>query len=188
MRRSERIIGRRREQVNGVLRVGAPLLALALCGSTGCTHDAAAARAYERAQAHVEKDEIDEAVRELESIVAKYPETEIAATAREDLTLYRGLTEAVETYPERRLRDTMIRAARAVYTYRGRRGSWPTSLDAVRAPDDPWGRPFLYKTKPGGGYVLGCLGADGQAGGEGEARDLYIEDRSFVSRPSVALP
>ncbi len=187
MRRSERIIGRAREQVNGALRVGAPVLVLALCSSSGCTHDAAAARAYERAQAHVESDEIEDAVRELESIVAKYPETEVAGKAREDLTLYRGLTEAVETYPERRVRDTMIRAARAVYNYR-RRGSWPKSLDDVRAPNDPWGRPLLYKLKSGGGYVLGCLGADGQPGGEGEAQDLFIEDRSFVSRPSVTLP
>jgi hypothetical protein len=183
VRRSERIIGRSLGQVNGALA-----LTIAFVSCTACTHESAATRAYERAQAHVEKDEIDEAVRELETIVERYPETEVAGRAREDLTLYRGLTEAVESYPERRVRDSMIRAARAVYTYKGRRGSWPQTLDAVRAPQDPWGRPLLYKVKPGGGYVLGCLGSDGQPGGEGEARDLFIEDRSFVHRPSVALP
>jgi general secretion pathway protein G len=178
-----RIIGRSLGQVNGAWL----LLLFTLVVCVACTHESAATRAYERAQAHIEKDEIDAAVRELQTIVDRYPETKVASQAREDLTLYRGLTEAVATYPARRLRDSMVRAARAVYTYR-RRGSWPPSLDAVRAPDDPWGRPFLYKVKPGGGFVLGCLGSDGQPGGEGEARDLFIEDQRFVENPSVSLP
>jgi len=173
-----------------MVRRGAPSVALlvALLVVAGCTRESAAERAYERAQQHIESDEIDEAVRELESIVETYPDTEIARTAREDLTLYRGLSAAVDAYPERRVRDTMIRTARAVYTFRSRRGSWPASLEAVRAAADPWGRPLLYKLKPGGGYVLGCLGSDGQPGGDGEARDWFIEDRGFVSRPSVELP
>ena len=178
-----RIIGRSLGQVNG-----AWLFLLALVACAACTHESAATRAYEKAQAHIEKDEIDDAVKELEAIVERYPETKIASQAKEDLTLYRGLTEAVETYPERSVRDSMIRAARQVWLYRSRRGSWPQTLDAVRAPQDPWGRPLLYKVKPGGGYVLGCLGSDGQPGGDAEARDLFIEDRSFVRQPSVALP
>ncbi|MDE2385447.1 MAG: type II secretion system major pseudopilin GspG [Alphaproteobacteria bacterium] len=38
---------------------------------------------------------------------------------------------------------------------------------------DPWGRPYLYK-QPGehGNFDLSSLGRDGQAGGEGEDRDL----------------
>lgn len=154
----------------------------------GCSKESAAERAYERVQEHIENDEIDEAIRELESIVDSYPETEVARTAREDLTLYRGLADAVDAYPERRVRDAMIRTARSVYNYRSRRGAWPVSLDAVKAAGDPWGRPFLYKVKPRGGYVLGCFGSDGVPGGEGEARDWFIEDRSFVARPTVELP
>lgn len=42
-------------------------------------------------------------------------------------------------------------------------------------PNDPWGRPYLYRF-PGehnpGGYDLYSLGSDGMLGGEGEARDV----------------
>ncbi len=40
-------------------------------------------------------------------------------------------------------------------------------------PNDPWGRPYLYKA-PGehGDIDLYSLGADGQAGGNGEASDV----------------
>ena len=40
-------------------------------------------------------------------------------------------------------------------------------------PMDPWGRPYLYQA-PGshGEYDLVSFGADGQAGGEGEAADV----------------
>jgi general secretion pathway protein G len=43
-------------------------------------------------------------------------------------------------------------------------------------PTDPWGRPYLYRT-PGsrGDFDLLSLGKDGQAGGEGDARDIVIE-------------
>jgi len=96
--RIERIMGRANEQVNGGMRSCALLVALlvALFGVTGCSDESAAQRAYERAQRHIESDEIDEAVQVLESIVETYPETEIARTAREDLTLYRGLSVAVD--------------------------------------------------------------------------------------------
>ena len=42
-------------------------------------------------------------------------------------------------------------------------------------PEDPWGRPYLYRSPPeagGTGYELRTLGADGAPGGEGEDADL----------------
>ncbi|MBP6998982.1 MAG: type II secretion system major pseudopilin GspG [Tepidiphilus sp.] len=41
-------------------------------------------------------------------------------------------------------------------------------------PNDPWGRPYLYKN-PGrhGSPDVYSLGADGKAGGEGEDADIY---------------
>lgn len=42
-------------------------------------------------------------------------------------------------------------------------------------PDDPWGRPYLYRS-PGeesrGGFDLYTLGLDGEPGGEGEDADI----------------
>lgn len=45
-------------------------------------------------------------------------------------------------------------------------------LKSANALNDPWGRPYVYRS-PGsrGPYDLSSLGADGQPGGEGENRD-----------------
>lgn len=39
-------------------------------------------------------------------------------------------------------------------------------------PQDPWGRPYLYRVQSQGGFELQTLGRDGKPGGEGEDRDL----------------
>ena len=40
-------------------------------------------------------------------------------------------------------------------------------------PDDPWGRPYLYRVQsPGTGFELQTLGRDGRPGGEGEDADI----------------
>ncbi|AWF81501.1 type II secretion system protein GspG [Microbulbifer sp. A4B17] len=46
-----------------------------------------------------------------------------------------------------------------------------------KAPKDPWGYEYQY-ISPGsaGAYDLFTLGADGKAGGEGEAADIYVTD------------
>jgi general secretion pathway protein G len=73
-------------------------------------------------------------------------------------------------------------------------GRYPTSEEGLRAlrdkpdtlpawggpyldkgvPNDPWGRPYVYKF-PGehGPYDLSSLGADGTEGGEGENMDIH---------------
>ncbi len=49
-------------------------------------------------------------------------------------------------------------------------------LKKGRLPQDPWGRPFIYRrTGTGAGYELLSLGADGRPGGEGEAADIRGE-------------
>jgi general secretion pathway protein G len=72
-------------------------------------------------------------------------------------------------------------------------GNYPTTEEGLRAlkekpsnasawggpyldkaiPNDPWGRPYIYKC-PGehGPYDLSSLGADGAPGGDGENRDI----------------
>jgi general secretion pathway protein G len=41
-------------------------------------------------------------------------------------------------------------------------------------PDDPWGRPYIYRAAPGGGFELVSYGRDGEPGGAGEDRDIVV--------------
>jgi general secretion pathway protein G len=44
------------------------------------------------------------------------------------------------------------------------------------APNDPWGRPYVYRSPGGRGeFDLMTLGRDGQPGGTGDAQDVLIE-------------
>ncbi len=51
--------------------------------------------------------------------------------------------------------------------------SWGGPYLDKAIPNDPWGRPYIYKC-PGehGPFDLSSLGADGSPGGEGENRDI----------------
>ncbi len=48
-------------------------------------------------------------------------------------------------------------------------------LEKTKVPLDPWGNPFVYLS-PGlnGDFDLSSYGADGEAGGEGNAKDVNI--------------
>jgi hypothetical protein len=171
---------------------------VAVMGATifGCGGRESRAQAlYDEAQEHVERSEFVEAVRLYEEILDKYPGTAVSNKASREIELYRGLSLAVDTYPVRLVRDQMIRTGRAIYQYEDRHRRWPKSLGELvpkylsEAPIDPWGRELVYLVKSRKrGYVLGCYGANGRPGGEGEARDWYIEDGRFVRKPSVKLP
>lgn len=196
--RNYRIIRPGDAEVNGVrivLRRASLVALLALVALGGACRNSRAEKLYARATEHVERGELESAVRVYEEILDRYPDTPASERAREEVELVRGLTTAVDFYASRKVYDLMILTARAVYRFEDRRGRWPTSLDQLargfldQPAIDPWGRALLYATKPGRrGYVLGCYGSDGQRGGQGEARDWFIENGRFVDEPSVALP
>ena len=52
-------------------------------------------------------------------------------------------------------------------------GAWDGPYLSKEVPNDPWGRPYVYRA-PGehGDYDIYSLGADGQEGGEGENADV----------------
>lgn len=54
--------------------------------------------------------------------------------------------------------------------------SWQGPYLAADVPKDPWGRPFIYREPqtPDGRPVIGTLGSDGSAGGNGTARDIFV--------------
>jgi general secretion pathway protein G len=61
----------------------------------------------------------------------------------------------------------------ALYKNPGNVPKWAGSYLKKNIPNDPWGRPYLYKS-PGdhGDYDLFTLGKDGQLGGTEEAEDV----------------
>jgi len=143
-------------------------------------------RLYLDAGRKVERGDLAGAVERYDRIIREYGDTPVAAKAKSDVVLYRGLLEASRRFPIRRVGDLLVQTARAVERFRGANGKCPGSLaELVPAylsaePVDPWGRPIAYRSKPGGGYRLGCLGADGAEGGDRENADLEVEDGRFV--------
>jgi len=68
-----------------------------------------------------------------------------------------------------------LAALRAAPAGEPRPPNWRGPYLRKEVPLDPWGRPYLYRG-PGegnpGGFELGSLGRDGQAGGQAEDADL----------------
>lgn len=166
------------------------LLVLFLVTTSGCADDEARARRdFDQAMAAVDDEGLAEAIKRLETLRAAYPETASARKARSQILLFRGLDQAMQTYPWETARELMVQTARALDSFRSRNRSWPTNLDALRpkllpeSPIDPWGRALLYR-KTRRGYILICHGADGRSGGEGDAADLSVENGRFVREPS----
>lgn len=174
-------------RIRGVLIAIAVSIALGGCASD----ETKAERLYREATTRIDRSEFRDAVARLERILADYPETETAEKVRREIDLYRGLDRAVRSFPMRTARDRMVRIARAIESHRNRRRSYPESLDVLvpgklsDLPDDPWGRPFLYRvTGAGRGYRLECHGEDGVPGGDGDDADLVVVNGRFVTGPS----
>lgn len=64
-------------------------------------------------------------------------------------------------------------------------GSWQGPYLAAELPQDPWGRPFIYREPVRGAErpVIGTLGSDGLPGGDGAARDIMIGEMDGASGP-----
>lgn len=198
---ARRIIKRTTNEVNDSRRVVTKRCCISLaitivvvllaCGCGG--DEGKARRLYDEAMEQVKAGEMESAVATFEKIVHDFPMTEAASRASREMILYRGLDEAVRSFPAREAREMMVRIARALEKYRYSKGSSPKSLDALRPrylsdPSvDPWGRAVLYE-RHGKGYVLACYGADGKAGGEGDARDWFVENGAFVRKPKRGMP
>jgi len=197
----QRIIERAVAEVNGLrsafadffFRRTLPNVAgLCLCVAFvngACANDEVKAQRLERkAVAAVEGEQFDEAIALYRDVIARYPATEIAMNAEERIRFLSGLSHSVSSFPSRTARELMVSTARAVQSYRWRRGRYPDNLDDLmpkmleEAPIDPWGRPLIYERLKNG-YRLSCLGGDGRRGGEGIATDFVVVNGNFVSDP-----
>ena len=203
---TERIIKRGRNEVNASSSFRhdflAPQTLLRVCtlfcfaGSlvvlAGCGSESKAERLYDKATEHVENGELEEAVLVYHDIVDRFPQTAAAARAEAQITLVQGLADSVRSFAARTARDLMIQTSRAVERYRLRHGKLPESLDRLQPdflsepPIDAWGRPLIYRVR-GRSYVVGCLGSDGEEGGEGDAGDWFVRNGRFVRQARDAV-
>jgi hypothetical protein len=153
--------------------------------SSSCGGDERRAeRLWRQAIERVEKGDTQGAVDRLQKIIDEFPDARVAAKAREQIVVYRGLATAVQSYPSRRARELMVQIARAIETFRREDGHAPATLDELvpgriaSVPRDPWDRPFMYETTARG-YRLTCQGADGAPGGAAESADVLVVDGEF---------
>jgi hypothetical protein len=190
-----RIMKRRSDEVNTRRArsrsfLTAMLVLTIIASLTSCGgRERRAERLWRQALERVEHGDTQQAVDLLQKIIDEYPDAAIAAKAREQIVVYRGLAHAVQSYPTRRAREMMVQIARAIEASRSEKGRAPATLDELVPakldvlPRDPWGRSFVYDAS-GRGYRLVCLGADGAPGGTGDAGDLLVVDGAFA----VAAP
>ena len=184
---------RRSDEVNGsraltMLRVVATaMLFVAMVACHGA--ERRAERLWRHALDLVAKGDTSGAIVELQRILDEYPDTDVAEKARKQIVLYRGLENAVLSYPTRRAREIMIQVARAIESFRARERRVPSTLDELvprhlaEVPRDPWDHALVYEPRARG-YGLRCRGADGAPGGDGDAGDLVVENGEFVgARP-----
>jgi hypothetical protein len=162
--------------------LAAAVIALAATGSSCGGQERHAERLWRQAIERVEKGDTQGAVDRLQKIIDEYPDSKIAAKAREQIVVYRGLVTAVDSYPMRRARELMVQIARAIESYRKEHGQAPAALaDLVpgklaEIPSDPWGRPFVYEPS-GRSYRLRCQEAS--ADGSADSKQLLVIDGEF---------
>jgi len=187
---SARIMKRRKSEVNTrTIRarwffVVAFAMALVITTTSCGGNERHAERLWRQALAAVEKGDTQGAVDRLQKIIDMYPDSDVAAKAREQIIVYRGLATAVESYPMRRARELMVQIARAIESFRREKGRAPATLDELvpaklaSVPEDPWNRPFLYETTPRG-YRLTCRGLEGAPQGSAQSVGLLVVDGEF---------
>ena len=192
MLESARIMKRRSGEVNTprarrtTISIVACVAMLALMTTACDGRERRAERLWRQALERVEKGETQAGVDLMQKIIDDYPDAAIAAKARDQIVVYRGLAHAVQSYPSRRARELMVQIARAIEAYKSEAHRAPARLEDLvpgklaSVPPDPWGHPFPYEAD-GRGYRLRCLGADGAVGGSDEAADLLVVNGDFMS-------
>lgn len=190
MLESARIMKRRTDEVNTRRARSESFLIFMLVVSLVATiascdgRQRRAERLWRQALSRVEKGDTAAAVDLLQKLIDEYPESEVAAKARDQIVVYRGLAHAVQNYPLRRAHDLMVQVARAIELFHAETGRLPSSLAELvpakleSVPADPWGRALDYAAS-GHSYRLRCMGADGVAGGTGDGADLLVIDGEF---------
>jgi hypothetical protein len=163
-------------------------MCVALTSGACASDETKAQRMTNEAATAFQAQQLDESIALYRETIARYPDTAAAMHAQERIRFLSGLSHSVNSFPSRTARELMVETARAVQSYRYRKGRYPDNLDDLmpkmldEAPIDPWGRPLNYERLKNG-YRLSCLGGDGRRGGEGVATDFVVVNGNFVSDP-----
>jgi len=177
------LIGRLSRTASGLAAVLAAALAVAIV-TPGCS-SSRGHELREEASRLAQQGRYDEAIGALERAHQAYEGEPEAKEVEKQITLYRGLLESERKEKRRRANEDLIALGRSLHERRVSTGHFPASIADLAAPGaaatvDPWGRPYRYLLQAGGSrYKLGCLGADGQPGGEGDDQDLLVDTGEF---------
>jgi len=80
---------------------------------------------------------------------------------------------------------------KALDQYRLENRRYPTAEEGLAAigpylrkavPNDPWGRPYVYRAGAKGDFELFSYGRDGKAGGTGEDADIGLQQEIAASK------
>jgi hypothetical protein len=154
----------------------------------GCSSDDGARILYDRAEQLQKQGKYQEAMEKLQEIQERYPRSDLAPVARQELQSLRDLVTAGQRYPTDQAVALVRRTGRAVEKFKVDEGRLPRGLDELvpgwleRLEEDPWDRPVRYETTAAG-YRLACYGADGKPGGRGQNQDVIVENGEFVLGP-----
>lgn len=145
-------------------------------------------------------------------LAARYADTPAGQQASKDLFLLDALLRQDLQDRNRQLRQVMRRTADALTRYKGKKGEYPRSLDALapdyleQVPETPWKHPFFYRpfvgtpildTKDKKGrpvqvlsvkldsYYLASLGVDLEPGGVDLAADTFIVNGEFYKEKTL---
>ncbi len=126
----------------------------------------------------------------LEEIINKYPNTSAASIAAEEYDTFKNFAQRAKEEKTRELIDKVKQVAKAVESYKYKKGKLPKDLDELipkYLPSrvmDIWDNPILYK-KLKNGYIIACFGKDGIPGGSGNNKDIFFQNGKIV--PSLDL-
>lgn len=173
----------RRRRFTAIFGIAA-LLLISACRASGST------RLSEKATSLAHDGKYAEAIAALQKLKVDFRDSQEARGADKRILLYRGLLEADIKEKRRRAKDDMTAIARSLLQYSEAHARYPARIEEIAgggllSSTDPWGREYRYTTSADGKrYRLGCLGADGAPGGEGDDHDLMVDTGNFVENLS----
>jgi hypothetical protein len=122
----------------------------------------------------------------LEEIINKYPNTSAASIAAEEYDTFKNFAQRAKEEKTRELVDKVKQVAKAVESYKYKKGKLPKNLDELipkylpSRVTDIWDNPILYKQLKGG-YIIASFGKDGIPGGTGNNKDIFFQNGKIVS-------